>query len=177
MRKIVVTEFMTLDGVIQDPHLWSFPYWSDETGQFKNDELLASDALLLGRVTYAGFAEAWPSRDGEFADRFNSMPKYVVSTTLKQADWNNSHILSKNVTAELEKLKHEPGKDIVIHGSRTLIRSLLKDNLIDQYNLLVYPLVLGSGIKLFGEGDETKLKLVENKSLGSGVVALVYQPA
>ncbi len=179
MRKLIVTEFMTLDGVIQDPHLWSFPYWNDEIGNFKHAELFASDALLLGRVTYQGFAEAWPSRTDEagFADRINSMPKYVVSTTLDKGEWNNSTVIKANVAEEVAKLKQMPGQDIVIHGSGRLVESLMKENAIDQYQLLVYPLVLGRGLRLFADGSDAKLKLVESKPMGSGVVLLIYQPA
>jgi dihydrofolate reductase len=177
MRKVVVTEFITLDGVIADPHLWSFPYWTDEIGQFKYNETFASDAQLLGRVTYEGFAAAWPSRDGEFADRFNTMPKYVVSTTLQTADWQNSHIIRDNVAEEINTLKQMPGQDILIAGSQKLVTSLMRDNLIDEYHLLIYPLVRGSGLRLFDEGSEAKLKLVESKTYTSGVVLAIYQPA
>ena len=177
MRKVVATEFVTLDGVMEAQHEWSFPYWNDEIGQYKNDELFASDAMLLGRVTYEGFAEAWPSREGEFADRFNNMPKYVVSTTLDEATWNNSTVIKENVAEEVAKLKEQPGKDIVIHGSNTLVRTLTQDGLIDEYKLLVYPIVLGRGKRLFQEWSEAKLELAEAKAMGSGVVALIYRPA
>ena len=174
--KVVVTEFVSLDGVIEEPQNWSFPYWNDEIGKFKNDELLASDAQLLGRVTYEGFADAWPSRTGDFADRFNSMPKYVVSTTLDKAEWQNSHLIKKNIPEEIARLKQQPGQDITVHGSPTLVQTLIQHNLVDQYNLLVYPVILGSGKRLFEEGSNTKLKLVETKPFNSGVVTLIYQP-
>src|SRR5687768_13024868 len=149
MSKLVVTEFLTLDGVMEAPHEWSFPYWGDDIAKFKNDETMASDAQLLGRVTYEGFAEAWPSRDGEFADKFNAMPKYVVSTTLDKADWTNSHIISKNVAEEIRTLKQQLGGDLVVHGSAALVQFLIENDLVDRYHLLVYPIVLGKGKRLF----------------------------
>jgi len=178
MSKLVVTEFMTLDGVMEAPHEWSFPYWNDEAAKFKQDELFASGALLLGRVTYEGFAAAWPSRTDPtgFADRMNALPKYVVSTTLNEVGWNNSRLIKGNVADEVSRLKQEPGQDIVVHGSRTLVQTLMQHGLIDEYHLLVYPLALGSGKRLFEEGSKARLKLVEAKTFGTGVVALVYRP-
>src|SRR5437899_6275579 len=178
-RTLAATLFMTLDGVVEAPDKWSFSFWSEETGKFKLAETRASDALLLGRVTYEGFAAAWPGRkdaDG-FADQFNSMPKYVASRTLKKLEWNNSHLIKGDLAAEVSKLKHQPGKDIVIHGSPGLIRSLLPHGLIDEFRLLVYPLVLGQGKRLFDEGSQVNLKLVESTTFSKGVVKLVYRPA
>ena len=178
-RTLAATLFMTLDGVVEAPEKWSFPFWSEETGKFKLDELRATDALLLGRVTYEGFAAAWPGRkdpDG-FADRFNSMPKYVASKTLKKLEWNNSHLINGELAAKVSKLKQQPGGDIVIHGSPTLIRSLLPHNLIDEYRLLVYPLVRGQGKRLFDEASQANLKLAESQTFSKGVVKLVYRPA
>ena len=178
-RRLAVTMFIALDGVVESPHKWSFPFWNEEIGKFKHDETFASDALLLGRVTYEGFAAAWPSRkdaDG-FADRFNSMPKHVVSTTLTKPAWNNSHVIRRDVVQAIAKLKQEPGQDIVIHGSPTLVRSLMPHGLIDEYRLLVYPLVLGQGKRLFDEGSVANLKLVESKTYDTGVVKLIYHPA
>ena len=176
-RTLAATLFMTLDGVVEAPDKWSFPFWSDETGKFKSDELRATDALLLGRVTYEGFAAAWPGRKDEegFADRFNSMPKYVASKTLKKLEWNNSHLIKGDLAAEVSKLKQQPGHDIVIHGSPTLIRSLLPHDLIDEYRLLVYPIVLGRGKRLFDEASQAKLKLAESETFSKGVVKLVYR--
>lgn len=176
-RKLVATMFMSLDGVIEDPHKWSFPFWNDEIAKFKQEELFASDAMLLGRVTYEAFAAAWPGRkDPEgYADRFNSMPKHVVSKTQNKAEWNNSHLIKGDVAKEIAKLKQRPGRDILIHGSRTLIHSLMKHDLIDRFNLLVYPLILGRGKRLFTEGKKSELKLVESKAFGTGVVALVCE--
>jgi dihydrofolate reductase len=186
MGKLIATEFVSLDGVVEDPGGaedfkhggWSFNFDRGEDGdKFKLDETLASDALLLGRVTYEGFAEAWPQREGEFADKFNDMPKYVVSTTLEDPDWNNSTVISGNVTDEVAKLKKELDGEIVIHGSVQLVRSLMEDDLIDEYRLMVFPVVLGSGKRLFGESDEAKsLKLVDTKSVGEGVAVLTLEP-
>jgi dihydrofolate reductase len=177
MRKVIVTEFLTLDDVMEAPDKWQFPYWHDEINKFKHDELFASDAQLLGRVTYQGFADAWPSMTGEYADRLNSLPKYVVSTTLKKVEWNNSRLINGNVVEEVGKLKQQPGQDILVHGSRTLVPTLMKAGLIDEYQLIVHPLVLGKGKRLFNDGMETtKLKLIEAKAFSSGVVLLRYQP-
>ena len=180
MRKIVATEFLTLDGVMEAPEKWTFPFGNEEAAKFKHDELFESDALLLGRVTYQGFAAAWPSRTDEegFADRINSLPKFVVSTTLKEADWKNSTVIRDNVMEEVVKLKQQPGQDILIYGSGVLMNSLMQRGLIDEYRLMVYPLVLGSGKRLFKDGrGTTTLKLVESKAFNTGVVVLTYEPA
>ena len=186
MRKIIVTEFVSLDGVMEDPGGaekfvhggWTMPYWSDEIGKFKLDELFSSDALLLGRVTYEGFAAAWPSRTDEagFAQRMNSLPKYVVSTSLDKVEWNNSHLIKGNVAKEVSKLKQQPGKEIMVAGSNTLVLTLMQHDLIDEYRLLLYPVVLGSGKRLFRDNNKETLKLVETKMFNSGVVLLRYQP-
>ncbi len=177
--KLVVTEFMTLDGVIGEPQNWSFPYWSDGTANFKFNELQNTDAHLLGRVTYQGFAAAWPGRTDEqgFADRMNSLPKYVVSTTLKKVEWNNSHIISGNVVDEITKLKHRSGGDLLVAGSATLLQTLIKHDLVDEYRLLMYPIVLGAGIRLFPDGMAATLRLAESRQMGNGVVLLRYAPA
>ena len=177
MRNVVVTEYVTLDGVMEEPG-WTAPYWNDEIAKFKFDELFSSDALLLGRVTYQGFAEAWPSMTDEqgFADRMNSLPKYVASTTLEAAEWNAS-LIKGNVAEEVSKLKQQPGQNLLVYGSGELVHALMQHNLIDEYRLLVYPVVLGSGKRLFKDGSTTTLKLVETKTFSSGVVALTYQPA
>lgn len=169
---------MTLDGVVESPEKWSFPFWNDEIGAFKLKETFATDALLLGRVTYEGFAAAWPGRtdpDG-FADRFNSLPKYAVSTTLTKLAWNNSHLIRSDVVREVAKLKGQPGQDIVIHGSPTLVRSLMPHDLIDEYRLLVYPIVRGPGKRLFDEVSTASLKLAESSVFDTGVVKLIYRP-
>lgn len=177
MRKLVVTEFLSLDGVMEAP-MWTFPYWNDEIAAFKGEETSASDALLLGRVTYEGFAEAWPARtDVESGGvYFNGVRKYVVTTTLDKAEWNNSVIIRDNVADEIAKLKQQEGSDITIHGSGKLVQSLIPTGLIDRYRFLIYPVVLGKGQRLF-EGIDIKLKLVESKSFSSGVVGVIYEPA
>jgi dihydrofolate reductase len=187
VSRLIATEFVSLDGVMEDPGGsenfehggWSFKFERGEEGdQFKLNETLQSDALLLGRVTYQGFAEAWPSRTGEFADKFNSMPKFVVSTTLEVPEWNNTTVIKGNVAEEVAKLKQRPGGDIVIHGSAQLVQALLEDDLIDEYRLMVFPIVLGSGKRLFRDtGKATTLKLVDSKTVGAGVLILTYQPA
>lgn len=176
MRKVVVTEFMSLDGVVEDPS-WTFAYWNDEIAQFKGEESSASDALLLGRNTYQGFAAVWPQSEDEGADYFNSVRKYVVSETLEgPLEWNNSTLIGGNVVEEISTLKHQDGGDITVHGSAALAQTLMRHDLVDRYRLLVYPLVLGEGKRLFAEGIPATLRLVESRSFGSGVVALVYEP-
>jgi dihydrofolate reductase len=187
MGRIVVTEFVSLDGVVEAPgggedfkHAgWSFEIERGPEGNaFKLDETMSSEALLLGRVTYEGFAAAWPSREGEFADKFNNMPKYVVSSTLEAPEWNNSTVLSGDVAQQVTKLKQEQDGDIVVHGSPRLVQTLLEDDLVDELRLMVYPVVLGSGKRLFGEtSDKKTLRLVDSKVVGGGVLILVYQPA
>jgi dihydrofolate reductase len=185
--RIVVTEFVSLDGVMEDPGgsenfkhgAWSFEISrGDEGDTFKLDEAMASEALLLGRVTYEGFAEAWPSRDGEFADKFNTMPKYVVSSTLENPQWNNSTVLNGDLDDEVTKLKQQTEGDIVVHGSARLVQSLLEHDLVDELRLMVYPVVLGSGKRLFGEtSDKKPLRLADSKVVGDGVTILTYRPA
>ncbi|MGI8552698.1 MAG: dihydrofolate reductase family protein [Dehalococcoidia bacterium] len=182
MRQVIVSEFVTVDGVMEDPGGaekfehggWTMPFWNDEIGKFKFDELLASDALLLGRVTYQGFAAAWPAMADEagFAGRMNSLPKFVVSTTLKVVEWNNSRLIEGNIAEEVSKLMQQPGQDILVGGSGTLVHTLMQHGLVDEYRLLVYPVVLGSGKRLFEGGSKTPLKLVETKAFSSGVILL-----
>jgi dihydrofolate reductase len=176
MRNLVVTEFMSLDGVIENPS-WTFKYWNDETAQFKGEETTSSDALLLGRVTYEGFAKAWPGRKDDGAEYFNSVRKYVVSTTLDTVEWNNSVLIKDNIIEEINKLKQQDGTNITVHGSGKLVQTLLKHNLVDTIRLLVYPVVLGKGQKMFEDGTEATLELVEARPLSSGVTAMVYKPA
>jgi dihydrofolate reductase len=184
--RIVVTEFVSLDGVMEDPGgsenfrhgAWSFEVSrGDEGDKFKLDETMSSDALLLGRVTYEGFAEAWPSRDGDFADKFNTMPKYVVSSTLENPEWNNSTVLKGDLAEEVTRLKDQNAGDIVVHGSARLAQSLLEHDLVDELRLMVYPVVLGSGKRLFGDTSNKKpLQLADSKVVGDGVTILVYRP-
>ena len=175
VRNVVVTEFMSLDGVVEEP-AWTFPYWNDEIAKFKGEESAASDALLLGRVTYQGFAAAWPQSEDEGADYFNNVRKYVVSKTLEEPlEWNNSMLIKDDIVEEITNLKQQDGKDITVHGSATLVQTLMQHDLVDRYRLLVYPLVLGKGKRLFEEGIPATLKLLESQSFSSGVVALVYE--
>jgi dihydrofolate reductase len=187
MGRIVATEFVSLDGVIEAPgggeefkHAgWTFEIErGDEGDKFKLDETMSSDALLLGRVTYEGFAAAWPTRDGEFADKFNGMPKYVVSSTLEEPEWNNSTVLKGDVAEEVAKLKRKHDGDIVVHGSAQLVQTLLDQNLVDELRLMVFPVVLGSGKRLFGEtSDKKPLRLVSSRIVGDGVAIMVYERA
>jgi len=187
MGRIVVTEFVSLDGVMEEPGGsenfgqggWSFKISrGDEGDKFKLDEAFSSEALLLGRVTYEGFAAAWPSREGEFADKFNSMPKYVVSSTLDEPEWNNSTVLKGDITEEVGKLRREQEDDIVVHGSAQLVQALIENDLVDEFRLMVYPVVLGSGKRLFGDTSDGKpLRLVDSKVVGDGVAILIYRPA
>lgn len=175
MRKIFVTEFMSLDGVMEEP-AWTAPYWNDEIAKFKGEETDA-DALLLGRVTYQGFASAWPERTDEGADYFNGVRKYVVSTTLDKVEWNNSVLIKDNIVEEITQLKEQDGGDIAVHGSAQLIQALMEHHLVDRYRLLIYPIVLGQGKRLFKDGTPASLKLLESQSFSSGVVSLVYGSA
>jgi dihydrofolate reductase len=177
MRKITVSEFVALDGVMQDPQ-WTFKYWGDDIAAFKLPELFAHDAQLMGRVTYEGFSQAWPSQTDEqgYADRMNTMPKYVVSTTLENPIWTNTHVIKTNVIEEIRKLKAQDGQDILVFGSDTLVQTLIQNDLVDRYNLLVYPVVVGKGKHLFLDGSSVALKLVETKSYKSGVIGLIYEP-
>jgi len=187
MGRIVVTEFVSLDGVIEDPGGaedykhggWSFEISrGDEGDKFKLDEAFESDALLLGRVTYEGFADAWPSREGEFADKFNQMPKYVVSTTLSDPEWNNSTVIEGDLAEEVARLKDQIDGDIVVHGSAMLAQALVENDLVDELRLMVFPVVLGEGKRLFGEtSDKKALELVDSRVVGDGVSILVYRPA
>ena len=181
MRRIVVSEFVSLDGVVEDPR-WTFRFMSEEQERFKLDELAASDALLLGRVTYEGFAAAWPRMNDEegFADMMNGYPKHVVSTTLEEPlEWNNSTLIKGDIVEEIADLKRQDGKDIAVHGSATLVQTLMEHDLVDELRLMVFPLVVGKGKRLFGEAEETKaMELVEAQPLGpNGVLVLTYRPA
>jgi dihydrofolate reductase len=188
MGRIVVTEFISLDGVVEDPGGsedfkyggWSFEFDRGAEGnEFKVDETRASAALLLGRVTYEGFAEAWPSREGEFADLFNSMPKYVVSSTLTQAEWTNSTVIpAAGLVQAVSKLKQDADGDVVVHGSVQLAQALIEHDLVDELRLMVFPVVLGTGKRLFGDpGEKKTLQLVDSKVVGDGVVILTYAAA
>ena len=187
MARVVVTEFVSLDGVMEGPGgdndfvrgAWTFEFDRGAEGdKFKVDETMASDALLLGRRTYEGFAAAWPARAGEFADRFNSMPKYVVSSTLKDPEWTNTTVLAGDPVDEVAKLKEAGDGELVVHGSGTLVKALVEADLVDELRLMVFPVVLGTGTKLFGDTtDMKKLRLASSQVVGDGVAILVYEPA
>jgi len=187
MGRIVVTEFISLDGVIEDPGGaedfkyggWSFEFDRGDAGnKFKADETMGAAAMLLGRVTYEGFAKAWPQRDGEFADKFNSMPKYVVSSTVDGSEWTNTTVIDGDVPAAVGKLRDEVDGDIVVHGSGRLVQTLLEHDLVDRYHLMVFPVVLGAGQRLFGETTDKKtLRLVSTETVGDGVSIVIYEPA
>jgi dihydrofolate reductase len=188
MRRIVVSEFVTLDGVMEDPGGaedfdrggWAFQFERGPEGdKFKLDEVLEADALLLGRKTYEGFAKAWPTVTDEvgFAEKMNSMPKYVVSSTLESADWNNSTVINGDVAEEVAKLKEEPGGNILVAGSAQLVQTLMDHDLVDEYRLMIYPVLLGSGKRLFRDGlDTTALQIVETNQTGQ-VATVVLQRA
>ena len=189
MRKIVVSTYLTLDGVMEDPGGaegfehggWHWQFFDEEAAKYARDQLFASDALLLGRVTYQGFAAAWPSMTDEegFADRMNSMPKFVVSKTLEEPlEWNNSRLIKESVGEEVSKLKQQPGQDILMYSSANLMHTPMQHNLIDEYRIWVHPVVLGSGKRLFRDGSDTAtLRLVDTKTTSTGVVILSYQSA
>lgn len=177
MGKLIVTAFTTLDNVAEEPHLWSGQFFSDATGAFNDEVLAEADSMLLGRVTYEGFAAAWPSRSGDFtADKFNAMPKYVVSGTLEHADWNNSTIISDDVPGRVQALRQR--ENVIVWGSPTLVRMLMTENLVDEYVLLVSPIVLGRGKKTLPEdGTRHTLRIVEQRLLEGGMLALRMTPA
>jgi dihydrofolate reductase len=182
VRKVIVSEFVSLDGVFEAPDQWHFPYFNDEMGQEIGAAMGQADAMLMGRVLYEEWSAFWPQQDPEenpIAARMNGIQKYVVSTTLEgPLGWNNSTLIGENVAEEISRLKQQPGKDISISGSGSLVRSMLKDGLIDELRLMVHPVVVGSGKRLFEEGGEQiALELVDSKTFATGVVYLTYRPA
>jgi dihydrofolate reductase len=179
MRKMIVYEYMTLDGIIEAPEEWQFPYLSDDVAEIIQTQILDADSILLGRVTYEIFAASWPTRtNNEFgvADKLNSMPKFVVSSTLDKVEWNNSKLITANVLEEITKLKQQPDGITAIIGSASLIQSLIQYELIDEYHLMIHPVILGCGKRLFPEGINLALRLVDTNAFSSGVVLLRYQP-
>ncbi|HEX2410791.1 MAG TPA: dihydrofolate reductase family protein [Solirubrobacteraceae bacterium] len=185
MARIIVTEFVSLDGVMEDPGGsedfkhggWSFKFdRGDEGNQFKADETMNADAMLLGRRTYEGFADAWPQREGEFADKFNTMPKYVVSSTLRDPQWTNTTVLDGDVAQAVAELRDKHDGDIIVHGSAQLAQALLEHDLVDELRLMVFPVVLGAGKRLMGEmSDKRTLRLASSQAVGEGVLLLVYE--
>jgi dihydrofolate reductase len=188
MGRIVVTEFVSLDGVVEDPGGsedfkyggWSFEFNRGPEGDgFKLDETRASAAMLLGRVTYEGFAEAWPSREGEFADIMNALPKHVVSSTLEHPEWTNTTVIEPDdLVGAVSELKRDADGDVVVHGSARLAQTLIEQDLVDELRLMVFPVILGAGKRLFGDpGEKKTLRLVDSKVVGDGVVILTYSRA
>ena len=186
MSKIVVSQFVTLDGVMEDPGGaedferggWAFQFERGPEGdKFKLDEVMAADALLLGRVTYEGFAAAWPSRTGDFADKFNTMPKFVVSTTLENPEWNNTTVIGGDGAAEVSRLRERFTGDILVNGSAQLVDTLVRNGLVDEYRLMVFPVVLGGGKSMFpDDGTSQSLRLMDTKPAGECLI-LIYEPA
>jgi dihydrofolate reductase len=187
MGRIVVTEFISLDGVMEAPGGgedfqrggWTFEFDQGDDGtKFKLEETLDAEAMLLGRVTYERFAAAWPSREGEFADKFNTMPKYVVSSTLQDPEWTNSTVLNGDVVKEVAKLRQRRDEDIVVHGSAQLVQTLVEHDLVDELRLMVFPVIVGAGKRLFGDTSGKKpLRLVDSRTVGDGIAILIYRPA
>lgn len=181
MRRIVAGEFVSLDGVMEAPDQWHFPYWSDEMGEVVGEQMSKSDAMMLGRVTYQEFAGFWPNEnadENDIAGYMNNTPKYVVSTTLDTLEWQNSTLISGDVAEEIRKLKDQPGGDISVTGSAKLVQSLLRYGLLDELRLLVHPIVVGKGKRLFGDSDDKLgLELVDSKTFSTGVLFLTYRPA
>jgi dihydrofolate reductase len=180
MGKVVVSEYVTVDGVFEDLDKWHFDFWHDDIAKYKLDELFASDALLMGRVTYEVFASTWPDQTDEegFADRMNSLPKYVASTTLKEADWNNSTVISGDVPEAIASVREDDDVTLLLGGSGQLANTLLENDLVDELRLLVHPIVFGKGRRLFdGQLDPKKLKLTDSTPFATGVIALHYEPA
>ena len=180
MRRLVAVELVSLDGVMESPEEWAFSYSNDEMEEANASGMAASDAMLLGRVTYEQMSAYWANQSGgvPMVDYLNSVPKFVVSTTLDTVEWQNSTLIGSDVAEEIARLKQQPGKDIAILGSGILVRSLLQDDLLDELRLIIHPIVLGSGKRLFEDGgDQKALELVDSKTFGTGVLYLTYQPA
>lgn len=176
MRKIIESTLVSLDGVIGDPHVWAGEYFDDEARIRSLQQLDLSDGMLMGRRTYEIFSGLWPHASGEYADRLNSMPKYVFSSTLERADWANTTIVRGDVAAQAAELKRAEGRDLVIYGHGRLGRTLLEHGLLDEINLLVHPLIVGHGTLLFDDGEPHRLEHVATRTLDTGVVALAYRP-
>lgn len=186
MARLIVTEFVSLDGVMEDPGGaedfehggWTFTFDRGEGDAFKLEETMETDALLLGRITYEGFAAAWPSREGVFADKFNSMPKYVVSSTLERPDWNNTTVLDGDVPDAVRKLKEDEEGIVQVPGSCSLVQTLLEHDLVDELRLMVFPILLGKGRRLFGDlSDAKRWQLAESRTVGDGIAILIYTRA
>lgn len=178
--RLVATEYLSLDGVFEEPGHWSGPYFDEQAAQFKFDELKAADAQLLGRLTYEGFAKAWPVMEGtgDFGVKMNTMPKYVVTSTLKQLDWTGSKRIDGDVEEEVRKLKEQPGRDLLLAGSGQLFRALTRAGLIDVYRFMVHPVIIGSGKRLFTDDTpQRQLKLIDTRTFSKGIVVMEYERA
>ncbi len=178
--RLVATEYLSLDGVFEEPGHWSFPWFDEAAGQFKWDELQVSDALLLGRKTYEGFASAWPTMEGtgEFGVKMNTMPKYVISSTLDKVEWPGSKLVKGDVVEEIRKLKQQPGQDLLLSGSGQLFNGLMRANVIDLYRIMLFPVVMGKGRRLFEDGAaQRNLALKEIKQFSKGITVMEYEPA
>jgi len=176
MRRIIESTLVSLDGVIEDPHVWATDFFDSEAEKYALELLSASDAMLMGRQTYEFFAAAFPHRTGEYGERVNGISKYVFSNTLKQADWSNSSVVEGDVATEAAKLKSQAGKDLVIYGHGLFAQTLLRHHLLDELKLWIHPCLVGHGKLLFREGERTNLKLVGQKNLATGVIIATYQP-
>lgn len=176
-RKLIATFFVSLDGVVEAPQDWHFPYFNEEMGAAIAATMQTSDAMLCGRTTYEEWAAFWPEAENGMAEHMNATPKYVASTTLEEVGWSNSHLLDGEIPAAVAELKRQPGKDIVMSGSATLARSLLREGLVDELHLMLHPVVVGSGARLFADGDGHALALADSRTFESGVVYAVYEPA
>lgn len=174
--RLRVSEILTLDGVMEAPDSWVGPYMDQAIGEYVMGVLQETDAMLFGRKTYQEMASAWPERSGAMADIFNNVPKYVVSSALKDVTWNNSHVITGNIAEEVARLKAQPGRVLLVQGSADLVRLLAQHHLIDEYSLHVAPLVLGKGKRLFQEGDQVRLQLANTKGYKSGMLTLNYEP-
>ncbi|HEY3260657.1 MAG TPA: dihydrofolate reductase family protein [Pseudonocardiaceae bacterium] len=177
MRKIVAGLFISLDGVVEAPDQWHFQYFNDELGGAVQSMMGSSEAMLLGRRTYEEFAAYWPTSTDDIADQMNGTPKYVVSNTLTSADWQNSTLVSGDVIKELTRVKEQPGGNLGITGSGTLVRSLLREGLLDELHLLVHPIVVGTGKRLFDDGPQVPLRLTNSQTFSTGVLHLTYERA
>ncbi len=178
--RLVATEYLTVDGVFEEPGHWSGPWFSPDSAQFKYAELMASDALLLGRNTYEGFSKAWPTMEGtgDFGEKMNTMPKYVVTSTLDKLDWSGSRIVRGDIAGELRKLKAQPGQDLLLSGSGQLFNFCMRENLIDLYRFMVHPVIMGSGKRLFTDPQSQRnLKPVDVKRFDGGIMVLEFTPA
>jgi dihydrofolate reductase len=177
MRKIVAGLFISLDGVVEAPDQWHFPYFNDEMGNAVQSMMGGSDAMLLGRRTYEEFAAYWPTSTDDFADYMNNTPKYVVSTTLTAAEWQNSTLINGDVVKELTRIKEQPGGNLSTTGSGTLVLSLLREGILDELHLLVHPILVGAGKRLFDDGPQVPLRLTDSKTFTTGVLHLTYERA